>query len=1199
MGKPSKVLLFLLCLLPSIAAKPEESCAACTALVFKENKGQWHENVLYKAEMHYGSTFFEKAGITYALLDTGDMKNYRSHHPFQVEYNAELNGLIHGAALRCHFVNANPNAQHTGNDKIDEYFNYFIGKDRSKWKSRVGAFKQLIYTDIYSGTDLHVYSDGPNIKYDWIVKAQGGASGSKMTCPVMMKYDGAEKVSLDNGKLIIKTAVCTIEESTPYAYQYINNKKVEVPCDFSLSKEGIVSFSFPKGYDSHYDLIVDPTLIFSTYSGSTADNFGYTATYDSKGNAYAAGSVFAIGYPTTTGAFQTTWLGGVYIPGYGFDSYGVDVGITKYKADGTVRLFSTYLGGSKDELPHSLVVNSNDELIVFGTTSSGNFPVTANAFDTTYNGGDSLYPFGGLGVQYDKGSDIFVTRFNQNGTGIIGSTYIGGSGNDGLNYPEYSGLNYQYADEVRGVVDVDANDNIYVATCTRSKNFPVTAGAYQRVNKGGIEGVLVKMSSNLSQMVWGTYLGGERNDAIYSLALDTFGNVFVCGGTTSDTFPSTAGAYQTVNRGGRADGFITLFNKNGSGIIASTFYGTPTYDQLFFVQTDHLNNVFVLGQTFDTTGAFTKNVRYNIPKSGQYISKFNHALDTLIWSSRFGTGNGQPDISPTAFLVDRCNSIYVAGWGSDFRRLFGLGVTLSTTGMYVTPNAYQSITDGNDFYVMVMKDDASAISYATYFGSPISEDHVDGGTSRFDKKGVIYESVCAGCGANSAFPTYPANVVSHTNNSPNCNNAIFKLDLQVPLIIADFQTPPSACDTFSYTFINKSYIFDTANTLVHWSFGDGGSSTALNPTHTYTRGGVFSVTLTLIDSTSCNVADSITKKIIIHQNDSTIQLPTLIDCGGTKIQIGFASIIDTAFTYQWIPSKGLSDTAITDPYVTPDRNQNYELILKEGNCRTIYKQNITVEKDSLIVTGADVFCPDDTVQLHARDTTHIVLTYSWSPISQIISGGTTASPFVKPPQTTTYVVTAHSSNGCVYTDSIKVHVTSSTQVISTSAVPDTIGYRDTSTLHVFYHNAASVVWDSDPTLSSLYVDSPYAYPLIPKTYWVTVTDQNGCKKRDSVNVYIRYTQCSSDNLYVPNAFSPNNDGKNDKLFVRGNFVKDMYFTIYDRWGQKVFETHDQGTGWDGSFNGTRLDPSVFGWYLEGTCETGERFFKKGNVTLLR
>ena len=1184
----------LLCLW--LSATAIETCKPCNQLIFKENKGQWHSNVRFKTEMHYANTYFEPARITYELFDTADLHRYRSHHPFQVEYKAELDPTIHGHAFRATFLNASKSASPEAEDRLDEYFNYYLGKDKTQWASQVSAYHRLLYKQLYEGIDLQVYSDGLHLKYDWVINAKSKNSAST----IQVKYEGANSVSLTDNKLAIRTTVGTMVESEPYAYQTIGGERHAIPCRYTLHDE-VVSFTLPSGYNPDYDLVIDPTLIFSTYSGSTADNFGYTATYDSRGNAYAAGSVFHQGqYPVTLGAFQTTWAGGF---GYNqpnfYSGTGTDIGITKYKPDGSARIYSTYLGGNGDELPHSLIVNSADELFIFGTTSSNNFPVTAAAYDTSYNGGPDAGLFAGLAVHYNHGSDIFVTKFDTAGTSLLASTYIGGSDNDGLNYPNYLFLHYQYADEVRGVIDIDKNDNVYIASCTRSKDFPVTPGAYQDSLHGLMDGVLVKMDNNLSTILWASYLGGEGRDAIYSLALDANDNVFVCGGTESDSFPVTTGTLQTTNGGGRADGFITLFSKNGNSILRSMYYGTPSYDQLFFIQTDRKNNVYVLGQTLDTSNRFIFNAIYNRPKSGQYISKINYTLDTLIWSTRFGTGRGQPDLSPTAFLVDRCNSIYMAGWGSDFKRLFNEGVSLSTAGMYVTPDAYQHATDSNDFYVMVMKDDASAITYATYFGSPTSEDHVDGGTSRFDKKGVIYQSVCAGCGQNQNFPTYPTNVVSHTNNSPNCNNAIFKLDLDLPLIIADFQTPPSACDTFNYHFINKSKIIDTANTVVHWDFGDGGSSNLLNPAHAFTHAGTFTIKLTLTDVSSCNGADSITKQIIILQNDSTVTLKPDTLCLGNQVQIGVSNLHDSTLVYHWTPTTGLSDTTITNPVAKPSQTTTYILTATKGNCNAIYKQKISIERDSVQARGSDILCPNDTIQLHARDVNHLKLSYSWTPTTSILSGGNTDSPYVKPSHNTTFVVTATSAVGCVYRDSIQINVISSLQNVHATATPDTILYGDTSQLHVIYTEATTLFWDRDTTLSSTLIDSPKAFPLYTTTYWVTVSDHNACKVRDSVRVYLKRTTCESSHIFVPNAFSPNNDGKNDKLFVRGNFIREVYFTVYDRWGQQVFETRDIGTGWDGTFNGTKLDPAVFGWYVEGTCAAGEKFFKKGNVTILR
>ncbi len=1197
MARPS---LIIACLLLSLSAVAGSACKPCNTIIFKENKGQWNKNILYKTEMHYANTYFERTGITYAMMDTADLKHFRSEHPMQIEYKLNESHIIHGHAFKSVFLGANPDAQHTGSDKLDEYFNYFIGRDKSKWAHHVNAYHQLLYSDIYAGVDLRAYSEGVNLKYDWIIK---GSSDIARSLPIRIRYDGADNVSLKQNKLVIKTSVGTMIESEPYAYQVVDGQNQQVACSYTMNGEGVVSFDFPQGWDHRHDLVIDPTLVFSTYSGSTADNFGYTATYDSRGNAYAAGSVFGIGYPVTTGAFQVNWAGGYVMPAninFGIDQYGIDVGITKYNPDGSARLYSTYLGGNGDELPHSMVVNSNDELFVFGTTGSSTFPVTANAFDTSFNGGNDPGIFYGLGVDYNAGSDIFITHFTQDGSALIGSTYLGGTDNDGLNYPEYQDLHYQYADEVRGVIDVDANDNVYIASCTRSADFPVTPGAYQTTLNGVMNGVVSKLDNGLTTLIWSSYLGGNNKTACYSLALDNAGNVFVCGGTESDAFPTSAGVYQPTTHPGPPEGFISLFDKNGTSLIRSTLYGTPSYDQLFFVQTDKQNNVYVLGQTMDTTSAFTYNALYNVPKSGQYISKFNYTLDTLIWSTRFGRGSGIPDISPTAFLVDVCRSVYVSGWGSNFHLLFNQGPVLTTAGLFVTPDAYQPHTDGNDFYVMVMKDDASAITYATYFGSSISEDHVDGGTSRFDKKGVIYESVCAGCGGNDSFPTHPANVVSHTNNSPNCNNAIFKLDLNLPTVIADFRTPSIACDSSSFQFVNNSKIIDTPNTAVTWIFGDGTTSNQLNPSHQYLAAGIYTITLIIADVSSCNGSDTISKKLIIHPNDSTITLGADTTCPGVVLQIGVPSANDTSVHVSWTPAAGLSDPTVSNPHVTPGQDANYLLTVMQNGCRTYYRQNIVVDKDSLTIKGSSVLCPNDTIHLSVRDTAGQPMTYLWSPASAILSGYDTDTPTVRPPANTTYIVQATNNvTGCRYSDSIRVNVISQLQNVYATAIPDSITYGDTSQLHVFYTTAASILWSADPTLTSTVIDSPKAFPKQKTVYWVTVTDQDGCNVRDSVIVYVVRTPCASSHIFVPNAFSPNNDGKNDKLFVRGNFIQDLYFTVYDRWGQKVFETRDMGTGWDGSFHGTKLDPAVFGWYVEGTCESGDKFFRKGNVTLLR
>ena len=228
--------------------------------------------------------------------------------------------------------------------------------------------------NVYAGIDVRYYVNKDKLKYDIIIGPN--ASSNK----IKIKYKGLKEIRLREENLYAVTTVNTIIEKQPYAYQLINGKKIDVACVYKLNKNEL-SFSFPEGYNANYTLIIDPVLDFSTYSGSTTDNFGYTATYDNFGFLYSGSTSFGVGYPTTLGAYQIN---------YANASGGTDIAITKYDTSGTQRIYSTYLGGQNDELPHSMIVNSANELFVYGTTASADFPTTSSAFQQNFKGGGSF-----------------------------------------------------------------------------------------------------------------------------------------------------------------------------------------------------------------------------------------------------------------------------------------------------------------------------------------------------------------------------------------------------------------------------------------------------------------------------------------------------------------------------------------------------------------------------------------------------------------------------------------------------------------------------------------------------------------------------------------------------------------------------------------------------------------------------------------
>lgn len=1078
------VQLFLLAAITASAQQPEGS-----KIEFVENRNQWEENILYKADISSGAIFLEKNCFTFVFRDMKAIEKVLEFKHLPKEEQEKITPqdyYINCHAYKMNFLDARQDATVTADGPLEGYYNFFEGNDKSKWASKVRSYKSATYKGIYDNIDLTVYEKDAHLKYDVVLHPGSDPSEIKL------QYKGADKVSLRGGNLFIKTSVNDIEELSPEAYQMNGSEKIEVNCRFKLTDD-VLTFIFPDGYDNSKDLVIDPTLVFSTYSGSLVDNWGFTATYDSYGNTYSGGIAFGTGYPSSVGAFMINFGGGEFNPNAGLDSSGCDVAIIKYDSSGTQRLWATYLGGARNDLPHSMIVNSLDQLVVYGTTGSDDFPVTPGAYDPAFNGGDSImYDYV---IKFSHGIDLFVSTFSSDGSQLLASTYVGGSKNDGMNFP--SPLSYNYADGARGEVMTDANNNVYVVSTTNSVNFPVTAGAAQTVaGGGGQDGVVMKLDAGLSNMIWCTYLGGSGNDAAYGIILDDNNNVYVTGGTTSVNFPTTPGVLHPAYLGGVSDGFITEISQNGSSILKSTFYGSNAYDQSYLIERDKADNIYVFGQTKASGNTLIYNAAWNTPNSGQFVSKMTKDLSTLIWSTVFGTGSGVPNISPTAFLVDLCNKIYLSGWGGN---LNGSG---GTSGLPVTSNAFQSTTDNNDYYFLVISDDASSLIYATFFGSPNAYEHVDGGTSRFDRNGRIYQGVCGGCGGWDDFPTTPG-AWSNTNNSNNCNNAVIKFDFGLPLVIADFDIPPVACAPYNLYFHNTSHTTGLNGVFYNWSFGDGGTSTQESPYHNYLTSGVYTVTLIVSDTGSCNVADTITQQVVLLAN-SADTLQSVSICSGGFTQVGLLPLPDPGLTYQWIPSMNLSNDTISNPVASPPVTTTYELLISNGICTDTIFQTVNVSSLSVDAGPDKTICSGST--LLSATSTGGATTFIWSSASNfpdtlnfpIWNNNVSVSPMTA----TTYYVMA-SNQVCTKIDSVTVHIS----VVSINAWSNqTLCAGDTAAIHVSNLNPSNpltYLWSpADSVISGISSSTALVNPTSTTSYIVVATDTMGCTKNDTVLITV-------------------------------------------------------------------------------------------------
>ena len=1215
-----------------------------------ENKGQWPKHVHGMFDFPSGHLFLEGSSLTYDFWDYSEVSAAHANHKPLTK-----TPQVYGHSMKVEFLNANSDLDALFESEMPGYCNYFLGNDPSKWAAHAKRYRGAWFQELYDGIDMHFYTNDFTLKYDFIIAPEANPD------LIQIEYNGADQLYLENGRLVAELSVNQLIEQAPIAFQIIGNEKVYVKCEFNLQGK-VLSFRFPDGYQTSYPLTIDPELIFSTYSGSFSDNFGYTAAFDDEGYLYSGSSSFGAGYPISVGAYQEEWGGG---DGQG-NLNGTDIAISKYDVSGTFLVYSTFIGGQNDELPHSLITNENGELVVFGTSSSLNYPTTIDAISEDFQGGPNLAPEG-VGVQYVNGCDIVVSKLSASGDVLIGSTFIGGTGNDGVN--NSGNLKFNYADEFRGEVEIDSQGNILIASCTNSNDFP-TVNQIQNASLN-LDGVVFKMNSDLTNLIWSTYYGGNSDDACYSLAISSQDEVIVCGGSLSQGLEGTDGGWQTANNDETVDGFIVKLNEAGNTILAGTYLGSSSYDQAYFVELDNEENIHIYGQTMATGNTFIINALYGDPSSGMLVTKFNPELTELIWSTVFGTGSGKPNLSPTAFLVDVCGKIYLSGWGGSTNTNSNPD-TDNVFGMETTDDAYQDTTNGSDFYLLVMESDASDLVYASFFGGNQSNEHVDGGTSRFNRKGQIYQSVCAGCGGNDDFPIFPANAVSPINNSNNCNNGVFKFDFQLPISVADFFVPTIGCVNEDIPFTNTSAGFES----VSWDFGDDTGSSQNNPVHTYTDAGTYEITLVVSNPATCNMTDTLKKSIEIRFPMGS-EADEAALCSGETIEIGVQNL-NPDYIYSWSPSTYLSNVNQGQTECIPDSDIEYTLLIDTGVCiDTLYQSvsvedlNITPDDDLLLcneeelvigvtsnlpntaftwssnlefndqlndnsndpdiavladipityyVQGVSEYCTEiDSVQINfvneqteiggdftacSGDTIQLsvlnpspLLSYSWEPEILIVAGQNTPYISAVVDENQAFTVFADDGNGCTSEDDVFVQVsTLNPNSIQAIASPANISTGESSTLSVV-PDGFNYLWSPSNSLNSPDQSSTLASPEETTTYIVEVSDGE-CINAAAVTIRVFDFECGTPNIFVPNAFSPNGDAENDVLFVRGNNVTEMLFQVFNRWGEKVFESTRLQDGWDGIYNDKNVDPAVFVYHLTIKCGDGQEYFEKGNISLL-
>lgn len=1183
---------------------------------FIENKGQWDSQVKFMGSVSGGAFFIRSGGVTIVQHNREDLANISNslHGYNQAEKSAEGNKkmILRSHAFNIDFVGANPAMQIVPDKIIPTYNNYFIGNDPSKWAGDCRIFQAITLKEVYPNVDVRYYTNNGFLKYDIIAKP--GADISK----IALRYKGIDKIELKSKELMLSTSIGQLRESSPYTYQSNEKEKKEIICKYKI-KDDVVRFDI-KDYDPSATLVIDPVLIFCSFSGSTTDNWGFTATYGPDGSMFGGGIVFGNGFPTSPGAFQTSFQGGS-----GGGEGAIDIGIIKLSPNGSNRIYGTYIGGAGNEQPHSLIVDAAGNLILAGRSNSDNYP--------TLPAGTKIGPGGSY--------DIIVTKLNAAGNGLIGSKKIGGSGDDGVNISPTrapQSLQRNYGDDGRSEVLLDGAGNIYVASSTQSANFPVTAGAFQTIyGNGGQDGVVLKFNPNLSSALplFSSYLGGSGKDAAYVLALGPSGDIYVAGGTESFTpinsntatnnFPGNHAGTIGTNFAGGIDGFIAQISNNGSSLIRSTYLGTSGTDQVFGVQFDNKGFPYVMGQT---TGAWPViNAAYSNAGGKQFIAKLQPDLSAYVYSTVFGSGGATPNISPIAFLVDRCENVYISGWGGHIGTDNNFG-SAGTSGLPVTPDAIKSITDGKDFYFFVLKKDATSQLFGSFYGENnqlpnFGVDHVDGGTSRFDKNGVIYQAICGNCnlGARQVYPTTPgAWSTVNSATTPGCNLTMLKIALNLAGVASGVNASINGVprDTSGCVPLTVDFTDTVRNAVSYvWNFGDGSPDTAtidFSISHTYNFVGTYQVMLVAIDPNTCNVRDTSYSHIRVGDIRATLNFNPvkLLPCDSFKYRFDNLSLAPPvrpfgAQSFIW-------DFGDGSPTVTSGLDSIFHNFSGPGTYtvkQILQDTNYCNSPDSLVIqlrVAALVKAQFTTPPFGCVPYTAVFNNSSLAGQSfEWDFGDGNTSTAINPTHlynsTGTYIITlvANDPSTCNLTDTTRFTISVFDNPVADFDYAPNPPLQNTPTRFTNLSSADAILFkwdfgdgDTLKTFSRLPVQHQYN---ATGTFIVCLTASNSAGCSDSTCLPVQALIFPL--VDIPNAFTPNSNDINSKVLVKGFGIAKMRFAIWNRWGQKVFETSNRFQGWDGKVNGVVQPMDVYAYTLDVEFFDGEKTTLKGDITLIR
>jgi len=706
-------------------------------LAFEANQGQSDPQVNYIARGNGYTLFLTDHDAVFALQAP-------SPSAAAAQAGAQHSQPDRTAAIRVQLVGRNARAQIAASHGLPGRSNYFIGNDPGKWHADVAQYACVTYRDVYPGVSMAFHGVQRQLEFDFIVAP--GANPS----PIRLGVSGASRIAVDHaGNLLLSSPAGDVLLHKPVAYQERDGTRQPVEARFVLEAGSRVGFELGD-YDRRRELVIDPSVSYATYLGGLAQDVGNAIAIDSSGNAYVTGQTTSLNFPTVFGSYSTMNAGGfdvfvtkisadgstllysTYVGGSGDDAgnaiavdaagdafvagettssanfpftngafqtvFGggnLDAFVFELNPAGTRLTYSTYLGGSGDDVAAGLALDGSGNTYVVGSTTSTNFP-TRNAVQ----------------VAGDGTSSGFVTKLNSSGAALVFSTYLGGSAND-----------------FAAAVALDSANNVYVTGATQNPSFRITPGAFQTTcgsdgtcNGGLPDAFVTVFKADGSGFVYSTFLGGDGADQGYGIAVDAAGDAYVTGATLSADFPLKS-PIQTY--GGNQDAFVSALNPAGSALLYSTYLGGSSNETGTGIAIDGINNVYVTGQTGSSDFPIANQTQHNLGGDNDaFVTEVNSAGSQFLFSTYLGGSLNEN----AATSILNGDTIAIGAIAVD-----KLGANIYVTGSTYSPDfpttlrAFQPNNGGPGFA------DAFIVRYAeptfTIAASALSPNFVNPGTS--------------------------------------------------------------------------------------------------------------------------------------------------------------------------------------------------------------------------------------------------------------------------------------------------------------------------------------------------------------------------------------------------------------------------------------------------------------------------------------